>query len=516
MKPGSILFLLAALIAPGVVASAGVPALLRDSTGPVVAHRTTGSLRQRVSEIVPGALIRPPMRRGERMEVHAQLLANLFPETFLPVILETVERDLVDSYTWTGRIEGDSASHVTISMKGSAKTAVLSTAERRFVIRSRTGMEHDVVEIDTAGFPEELEPLVPALTPSRAVRSIASTAVTMATHVDLLVAYTHKARGTDDPAAIESLISNAVAAANTAYANSKVTLRVRLVGTMEVTYDDTLVSAETTLGRLMLTNDGYMDEVHARRNALGADVVSLVALGPTPAVCGQAYVMTPALLNVFEQAAFSVVTKDCAAANFSLAHELGHTFGLQHDRGNSTSAASYPYAVGYQDPAQTFRSIMSYDCPQGCPRVPHFSNPDVLYGGRPTGVYHLASDGADGARALNDNAITIMNWRSSVPSSARFTDDPLVAQSTAIKLVHFTELRSAVDVLRSTAGLPVVSWGALSGGPVRASHVIELRDALAPATTALGRSVTRYTDASLAPERAIKAVHIEELRDQLR
>ncbi len=29
---------------------------------------------------------------------------------------------------------------------------------------------------------------------------------------------------------------------------------------------------------------------------------------------------------------------------------------------------------------------MAYDCPVSCPRVLHFSNPNVTYGGNPTGV----------------------------------------------------------------------------------------------------------------------------------
>ena len=42
--------------------------------------------------------------------------------------------------------------------------------------------------------------------------------------------------------------------------------------------------------------------------------------------------------------------------------------------------------------------------------------------------------------------------------TAPFTDDPLVPGVTPVKAVHFTELRTRIDVLRREAGLASFGW----------------------------------------------------------
>ena len=69
--------------------------------------------------------------------------------------------------------------------------------------------------------------------------------------------------------------------------------------------------------------------------------------------------------------------------------------GLQHDPANAESLPSYPYAYGHRDPAGLFRTVMAYGSPK---RIAYFSNPRVLYNGKPTGT-----DLKDNARALTLN-----------------------------------------------------------------------------------------------------------------
>jgi hypothetical protein len=54
---------------------------------------------------------------------------------------------------------------------------------------------------------------------------------------------------------------------------------------------------------------------------------------------------------------------------------------------------------------------MAYNCPSGCPRVPYWSNPDVLYNGEPMGVPAGEPDSADNHRTLNNTAITVVGFR---------------------------------------------------------------------------------------------------------
>lgn len=212
--------------------------------------------------------------------------------------------------------------------------------------------------------------------------------------VDLLVAYTTAARITaGGTTAIRSTIDLSVAITNEALANSQVQALVRLVDAREVGYVESL-SLATDLDRVTAQVDGILDEVHAWRDASGADLVSLMVERSTDGLEGLAWLMDQASTS-FAPFAFSVVVRR-TAASLTLAHEIGHNLGLQHDRPHAIGGALYPYAFGYQDPPY-FRDVMSYPCSGApCPAVPYFSNPFVLYNGRPMGRV----DSEDGARAL--------------------------------------------------------------------------------------------------------------------
>ena len=85
-----------------------------------------------------------------------------------------------------------------------------------------------------------------------------------------------------------------------------------------------------------------------------------------------------------------------------------------------------------------------------------------------------------------------------VEATVRFADDPIVPGVTPIKSVHFTELRTWIDTLRSAAGLPRFSWTdpVLRAGVtrVRLVHLRELREALSAAYAAAGRAAPRWID----------------------
>ena len=92
----------------------------------------------------------------------------------------------------------------------------------------------------------------------------------------LLVVYTPAASGgAGGAAAIQSQVRQAVVEANSVLQNSLVNARIRLVGLSEIAYQES-GSVAKDLDRLRGTNDGFMDEVHALRVQLGADLVCLV------------------------------------------------------------------------------------------------------------------------------------------------------------------------------------------------------------------------------------------------
>lgn len=88
---------------------------------------------------------------------------------------------------------------------------------------------------------------------------------------------------------------------------------------------------------------------------------------------------------------------------------------------------------------------------------------------------------------------------------------------TTVKAQHLTELRPAIDAVRTCAGLPGAAWGPAPqvGGTILAAHVQELRDQLAPALQALG--LPALAAETLVPQSTmIKKAHIQELRDAVK
>jgi peptidyl-Asp metalloendopeptidase len=246
------------------------------------------------------------------------------------------------------------------------------------------------------------------------------------------VVYTPKAVSkAGSVATLESRILNAVAAANAAYVNSQVQIRLNVVGLAQTNYSET-GDMSVTLSRLRGTSDGYMDEVHNLRNQTGADLVALISEDGN--YCGFAYVMS-SVSSGFASSAFSVTNQGCFS-NQTFAHEIGHNQGNAHDRTNGGSAA-HPYAYGYRTcdnltytNGQSFRTVMAYSC--SGPRVNYFSNPNVFYNGAPMGVAYEqdAKNSADNARSMNITGPVTAGFRSA-PSTTPPTA-PSTASATAL------------------------------------------------------------------------------------
>src|SRR5207248_11261279 len=94
--------------------------------------------------------------------------------------------------------------------------------------------------------------------------------------IEVLMVYTSLARRSlGGGSGIATWAANQIANANTAYANSGVNQRLRLVGLRDLAQggsDDSY----TDLQRLTANGDGYYDEVHAIRDAVRADLVHMV------------------------------------------------------------------------------------------------------------------------------------------------------------------------------------------------------------------------------------------------
>jgi hypothetical protein len=102
-----------------------------------------------------------------------------------------------------------------------------------------------------------------------------------------------------------------------------------------------------------------------------------------------------------------------------------------------------------------------------------------------------------------------------VTSTAPFTDPVLTSGVTTIRAVHITELRGRIDAIRGSLGLAPFAWtdANLTGRPVVAIHIMEMRAALAAAYQISGKTLPRYSDPDLVSGTTpIRAVHVAELR----
>jgi hypothetical protein len=329
---------------------------------------------------------------------------------------------------WNGVVPDEPLSSVTIAQLGPIVHGSIRFLDAAYAIEPVGDSGLAVLrQIDVSSYGAEIEPLLapalfePATDPAPPTDDGST--------FDVLVVYTPAAKtragGTD--AAVQARIALGVSETNTAYQNSGMVPRLRLVGAEAIAYTEDPADMSTDLQRLTSTSDGFMDQVHLRRNTLGADLVQLVVGAAAGGACGIAWLMEPPNSGAFAPYAFSVTAYDCISPNYTFAHELGHNMGSNHAPDDPvTPTPLYPYSFGYKHPSNLFRTVMAYACTGGCPRILHFSNPAVGYNGAPTGTAAQHNN----ALSINNARVIVANWRQSVPSGGGPSISPIANQST--------------------------------------------------------------------------------------
>jgi hypothetical protein len=316
---------------------------------------------------------------------------------------------------WRGKINGPEgwSGDVTLSVKGQAMSGLIYSPDAVYEIVPQGDFRHLLVELDQNLFPacagalpqrpasetEETE------ADARKAAAAGTAAADDGSLIDVLVVYTSNVRSAlGGTTQAQTFAQQSINSTNTAYINSGITPRVRLVGTMEASYSE----AGTLDAALKWVDDNAA--VAAARNSVNADMVALIVENASDG-CGLAYVMR-SVGSGFSGSAFSATARGCAVGNLSFAHELGHNEGCEHNPENSApaSSASYPYAFGHYVDG-SFRTVMSYEnpCLFGCTRVAYFSNPSVTFNGLPTGI----TNQRDNRRVINNTALTISQFRDS-------------------------------------------------------------------------------------------------------
>jgi hypothetical protein len=217
--------------------------------------------------------------------------------------------------------------------------------------------------------------------------------------IDLMLLYTKNAVSDylGEPA---GLIADAVEEANHTFARSGLSnISLRLVHTQLIDFDEAGRGHFDILYALV-DGVGVFKHVGQLRNAKRADVVGLIINSPNG--CGLS-----TRVGADAEEAFFVAHHACAANTYTIAHEVGHIIGARHDRLIDGNNMPFPYAHGYVNDKK-WRDIMSYreSCGGSCPRIPHWSNPGILYKGEPTGTA-----ASDNARVILEQAERVSTFR---------------------------------------------------------------------------------------------------------
>lgn len=333
------------------------------------------------------------LRQAETLEI------PLFDgKTYAAKHFQTETRAMND-YTWRGKIrEGKFEGDVVLTFRGGYVSGLIYAPLNQVYEIVPRGAKQILVELNQSLFPECGGEIKSEETPVKLNSDNTLAAIDSGDRIDVMVVYTTATKnllGGDAQAQV--LVQQAVDSANSAYLNSKIRQRLRLVHTQEYLYTES-GNYSTDLANLRANTT-----IAALRDTHKADLVAMV--GEVTGVCGVGYLMGGTGGN--QNNGFTVTTRSCAVGNLSFAHELGHNMGSQHNP-ESGSGATYPFGYGHYVNG-VYRTVMSYvdPCPGGCTRRPYFSNPEVTFMGYQTGV----DNARDNARSINLTADTIANYR---------------------------------------------------------------------------------------------------------
>jgi hypothetical protein len=509
---------------------------------------------------------------GATASARPAVLLNLFDDVSLTAALDRVDVR-GDGFVWVGHIPGIEQSTVTLSMLDGAMAGSVVMPGSVYGIRLVQAGLHEVTQVDQARYPPELPALPVELqqagAPPAALRPADRPEVAGddGSRIDVMVLYTAAAASAaGGSSAMVSRLNLGVSETNTAYSNSGLAQRLRLVYSQQVTHTEhndlaqDLYQVTNYNGTVLSTALG--NTAASLRNTYGADLVMLVTSPPAATGCGIAWLLTSNSTG-FAPYGFSVVDQVCISPNYTFAHELGHNMGARHDWYMDNSVTPYTYSHGHVNlgasAATRWRTIMSYNdvCQAAllasCTRLLQWSNPGVTNGGQPMGIAGGTSTAcrvgntgtggtpspntcdADDHRALNNTANTIANFRTEIVAAA----PPTVTQHPSSQTVAAGGTASFTSTATGSP-TPTVLWQVSTDSGSTWTNVASATSTTYAFTAAVADTLKRYravftnasgstpssaaaltvsqsfTDDPLqAGVTAAKAVHITELRTRI-
>jgi len=217
---------------------------------------------------------------------------------------------------------------------------------------------------------------------------------------DLLVLFTPAAASFAGGAStLAQWITGHVAMANKAYADSGISLQLRLTSIQQVSYSESGKSGGQVLDDLQA---GRVPNAATLRAQTRSDLVTMFTTAPG---CGLGYIA-----HNNANFRYSLIQNICMRPGYALAHEIGHNQGCTHNSVDNTNVAYQRWAVGWLRcdlGSKNFKTIMSYDCGpnrnQGVPELGQFARPEGRFNGVPTGD----ANNGNCARAIRETAATV-------------------------------------------------------------------------------------------------------------
>lgn len=246
----------------------------------------------------------------------------------------------------------------------------------------------------TGALDEALGTPIVSAADAAAGKSISSAAAQ--TTVDVLAIYSsgfRQAKGSTSAAITE--LTNRFDVANQVLRNSQIDASFRMVRAQEAQAPDD--TDNTQMLDAIRTSTPW---VQSMRDQVGADLVTFVRqYNQANNSCGVAYI-PPGNYAAAGDLMYSVVSDGSLPTGYyceatTLAHELGHNLGAQHNHEQDATGGLFPYSYGYRNFSAKFYDVMAYG-PDATQRFWTFSNPQVQCKGLPCGV----ADYADVARTL--------------------------------------------------------------------------------------------------------------------
>ena len=319
-------------------------------------------------------------------------------------------------YSLSGRVAGGGVGFVTLVVHEEAVAGSIWTPESAYELEYLGGGIHALRDVTNAPPVECGGASPPQLSATKATVYSNGQDATMqdgttddVAVVDILVVWMPRV---EERAGGESQILSAielnVAIANDAFERSGALVSLNLVGAEKVDYsevvldDNGFIKRGAHLRRLIDPDDGHMDAVHDRRDALGADLVYLESYAGSAVLGG----------------AFAV-----GRGWYAFAHEIGHNFGISHER---YERLPRPYEHGFTGDVVSLMSN-GLECRHvenglctGNRQSPWYASPwrYSLSNGRPLGVTRFSKERgprgpADAVLTINRNRHRIANFRPS-------------------------------------------------------------------------------------------------------